>query len=315
MTDTLFGLRGRLYTGMSTEIKTLNASQLSAMAKLFSSRVLLEMATKGRSPLFSRLAEESDLLRLMVATAPVRELFELAFQLLKKKLYRHEYAYKAAITQKLLLGVHSLRTASLLTEFRVGSCKADVAILNGTSSVYEIKSERDRLGRLPAQIAAYREVFAKVNIVAAEEHLSEILNIVPADVGLFVLTERFRISTVRESQSDPDQLRSETIFESVTRGEAVRILESLKIDVPVVPNTRLHAELRVLFKALPAKDVHEKMVAVLRESRSSSRLSELIDILPDSLRTVALTTRLHPKDHQKLIKAIETPIGDALAWA
>jgi hypothetical protein len=239
----------------------------------------------------------------------------LAFQLLKKKMYRHEYAYKAAITQKLLLGVHSLRTASLLTEFRVGSCKADVAILNGTSSVYEIKSERDRLGRLPAQIAAYREVFAKVNIVAAEEHLSEILNIVPADVGLFVLTERFRISTVRESQSDPDQLRSETIFESVTRGEAVRILESLKIDVPVVPNTRLHAELRVLFKALPAKDVHEKMVAVLRESRSSSRLSELIDILPDSLRTVALTTRLHPKDHQKLIKAIETPIGDALAWA
>lgn len=45
------------------------------------------------------------------------------------------------IANKILLGKHSLNTSHMLSEFRVGYNKADVVIINGTSSVYEIKSE------------------------------------------------------------------------------------------------------------------------------------------------------------------------------
>ena len=83
---------------------------------------------KGRSPLFARLANQSRLLSDLSLSERVYTLFDAAFSLLKREGYRHEYIYKAALTHKILLGKHSLQTASMMNEFRVGECKADVAI-------------------------------------------------------------------------------------------------------------------------------------------------------------------------------------------
>jgi hypothetical protein len=123
------------------------AEQLAAISRLFSSSVLRELARRGRSPLFARLAKQSRLLTPIPAATYVHSLFDAAFALLKREGYRHEYIYKAAITHNILLGKYSLRTASMLNEFRVGECKADIAIFNGTATVYEVKSERDSLTR------------------------------------------------------------------------------------------------------------------------------------------------------------------------
>jgi hypothetical protein len=106
----------------------------------------------------------------------VYAILDAAFSLLRREGYRHEYIYKADLTHKILLGKHSLHTASMINEFRVGDCKVDVAILNGTATVYEVKSERDSLARLERQIAAYATVFAKVYVIASESHIRAVLN-------------------------------------------------------------------------------------------------------------------------------------------
>src|SRR5581483_181282 len=108
-------------------------------SRLFSATVLRELARKGRSPLFARLASQSHLLHTLSASERVYNAFETAFSFLRREGYRDEYIYKAALTQRILLGKHSLQTASMLNEFRVGECKADIAILNGTATVYEVK--------------------------------------------------------------------------------------------------------------------------------------------------------------------------------
>jgi len=90
----------------------------------------------------------------------------------------------------------------MLTEFRVGECKADLAILNGTSTVYEVKSERDSLSRLERQVAAYAKVFASVYVIAAETHVSAVIASVPKDVGVLCLNGRYQISPVREPRAD-----------------------------------------------------------------------------------------------------------------
>lgn len=299
-----------------TPRQPLDASQLAALARLFSSGVFREVARKGESPLFSRLVKESGLATEATYLAkPIRNLFDAAFSLLKKKHYRHEYAYKAAITHKVLLGAHKLHTASMLTEFRVGGCKADVVILNGTSTVYEIKSERDRLDRLQDQISAYRKVFAKVNVITGENHVKEVLASVPSDVGILILTDRYQISPVREPTEDTGRVVSEAIFDSLQRDESRRIMESLGVSVPEVPNTQLHQAMRERFSKLEPHQAHAGMVRVLRETRSLLPLSELIDSLPDSLRPVALSTPLRKQDHQRLAGAMNTPLVDALKWA
>ena len=171
---------------------TWNSSRLSSLTQLFSAAVFREMAKKGQSSMFRRLLEQSELLEHLGQRTTVGNAFDAAFDILRVAGHRDEYIYRAALTHKVLMGKHSLRTASMLNEFRVGSCKADLIILNGTATAYEIKSERDSLARLANQVGNYKRVFATVNVIASADHIQGVLSIVPDDVGVMCLSKSYR---------------------------------------------------------------------------------------------------------------------------
>lgn len=293
----------------------LATDQLAAASRLFSSSVVREMARKGRSPLFTRLAEESQLLGAISPSKRVYDFFDVAFSVLKQVGYRHEYVYKTALTHKILLGKHSLRTASMINEFRVGCCKADIAILNGTAAVYEIKSERDSLSRLDRQITAYAKVFAKIYVIASESHINAVLDTIPDAVGILCLSSRHQITPLREAVDQPELTSPGAIFDSIRTGEARIILSSYGISIPDVPNTKLHQVLRQAFLKLDPTQAHEGMVRVLKRTRNLLPLSALIDQLPPSLQTAALSVPLRKADHKRLVVAVNTRLKDAMGWA
>jgi hypothetical protein len=292
----------------------LASPQLAALSRLFSSSVIRELARRGRSPLFARLAKQSQLVA-SPASECVHTLFDAAFQLLKRQGCRDEYVYKAALVQKILLGRHSLQTASMLNEFRIGGCKADIAILNGTATVYEVKSERDSLARLQRQIAAYMTVFSRVYVITAETHVNAVMTSLPEEIGVLQLNSRHQISTLREAADRPERTSSTAIFDSIRTGEARLILQARGVSIPAVPNTQQSAVLRHLFCKLNAREAHESMVQVLKQTRNLLRLSDLVAQLPDSLHTAALSVPLRKLDHARLVAAVNTPLKDALAWA
>lgn len=293
----------------------LASDQLAAISRLFSSAVVREMARKGRSPMFARLAKQSLLVDILPGVPRVHSLFDAAFSLLKRRGYRHEYIYKAALTHKILLGTHSLQTASMLNEFRVGECKADIAILNGTATVYEVKSERDSLSRLQRQVAAYAKVFARVYVIAAESHVAAVLETMPDEVGVLKLNDRHKISTLREATDEPERTSPAAIFDSIRTPEARMILQSRGIAIPTVPNTELHTVLRKLFVELDPRVAHQGMVEVLKRTRNLLPLSDLVAQLPASLQTAALSIPLRKVDHARLVSAVSTRLDDAMAWA
>jgi hypothetical protein len=301
--------------GRVSKMSDLATDQLAAISRLFSSSVVQEMAKRGRSPLFARLASQSRLPILLSPSACVSALFDAAFVLLKREGYRHEYIYKAALAHKILLGIHSLQTASMLNEFRVGGCKADVAILNGTATVYEIKSERDSLNRLERQVAAYATVFAKVYVIAAEGHVQAIARAVPDFVGIMQLNRRHRISTLREAIDQPERTSPSAIFDSIRTVEARMILSSLGVMIPDMPNTLLHSVLREQFVKLDPAQTHAEMVKVLKRTRNLLPLSTLVSQLPRSLQTAALSVPLRKADHERLVTAVNSSLEDAMGWA
>jgi hypothetical protein len=293
----------------------LTAQQLAAISRLFSSSVIRELARKGKSPLFARLANQSLLRNSLPRCTPVHGLFEAAFSLLKREGYRHEYIYKAALTHKILLGRHSLQTASMLNEFRVGECKADLVILNGTSTVYEVKSERDSLARLQRQVNAYANVFASVYVIAAENHIDAVDAAVPKEVGILRLNRRHQISTMREASDRAANTSPAAIFDSIRTEEASLILRSEGVSIPDVPNTSLSSTLRQLFVKLDARIAHDAMVRVLKRTRNLMPLADLVAQLPPSLHTAALSVPLRKLDHSRLVAAVNAPLEDAMRWA
>jgi hypothetical protein len=292
-----------------------SASELSALTRLFSSAVFQEMAKKGRSPLFARLLALTRVTDRCKENATVGSAFDAAFSILKVEGLRDEYVYRAALTQKILLGKHSLRTASMLNEFRAGSCKADLVILNGTATVYEIKSERDSLNRLHNQVENYKRVFATVNVIAGEQHVEAVLDVVPDTIGVLSLSRRHQISVARDAIDTPEHICPATVFDSLRSAEAATILKTLGIDVPTVPNTQRHAVMRRLFANLEPVPLHREMVKTLKRSRNLAPLSELVVQLPSSLHAAALSVPVRRADHGRLLAAIDTPLSAAMGWA
>lgn len=288
-------------------------TQLAAISGLFSSSVIRELARRGRSPLFARLTRQS--LLTVPASERVGAVFETAFAVLKREGWRDEYIYKAALTHNVLLGTHTLNTASMLSEFRVGACKADLVILNGTATVYEVKSERDSLARLERQIAAYRRVFARVYVITAESHLGCVIGGVPRDVGVLLLGRRGQITTVRAAIDQPERTSSSDIFESIRTEEARLVLQQAGLGIPAVPNTKLRGALSKMFVQLDPRTAHDGMVRVLRRTRNLLPLSELVENLPRSLHAAALSVPLRRVDHARFIAAVNTPLQHAMLWA
>jgi hypothetical protein len=291
-----------------------NASQVAAISRLFSSAVFREFARNGRSSLFARLFLQTGVAQACQQEATVADGFEAAYCVLKAEGMRNEYIYRTALTKKILLGRHSLNTACMLPEFRAGSCKADLVILNGTATAYEIKSERDSLSRVLNQVSNYKKVFAKVNVIASESHLDSILASTPSDVGVLCLSRRYQISTVREAEECPDRICPVTVLESLRSIEASSILKLLDVAVPDVPNTRRHLVMRKAFENLDPASLHFAMVEVLKRTRDLAPLGQMIRQLPPSLHASALSIRVTQQERDRLVHAVSMPLDEQLAW-
>lgn len=287
----------------------------AAVARLFSASVVKELAEKGKSQIAARLFRESGLLPYLDPDQCLSEIYQSAFEFLKARQHRHEYVYKAAITQRVLLGVHNLKTASMLTEFGAGRSRSDVVVFNGTASAYEIKSERDSLTRLENQVGDYLKVFASVSIIAGANHVNAVLKIVPFEVGVLTLTDKFSISPEREALNAPERTCPSAIFEAMNLREVEIALKAEGIEIPSVPNTQKYSALKVLFEKLTPEAAHRRMVETLKRTRSQISLQSLLSNVPSSMHSATLSTKLRKRDHKRYIEAFGVPLSVVLSWA
>ena len=290
------------------KIKTKLMTTPPTLIRLFSSAVFREMARTGKSKTVAEIVRETGLESKIKLSESVKKVFDVAFQILKKRGQRHEYIYKNAITRKILLGKHSLRTASMLSEFRIGTSKADLVILNGTAAVYEIKSERDSLDRLSGQLRDYRRVFAKINVITDESHLKPILDRTPPETGVLTLDDRGCICIIREGKKTFDDIDPESVLDAITVREAQAILQCAGRDVPDVPNTLIRAHLRDLFVDLEPEWLCQAMANVLRESRSQARLADYVNAVPDALKAMAVSISLPKKNRLRLLSVLSRDV-------
>jgi len=285
-------------------------------ARFFSSGVLRELAHTGRSAIAARLARQYHLFDQFGPDTAVGEFYDIIFKLLVSE-YRHEYVYKNAIAEKILLGRHSLNTAFMLTEFRADDCKADAVVLNGTSYVYEIKSEMDSFERLDRQLAAYHKTFDFITVITTQRLYRSVEERVPLKVGIRVLADgeyQFRKNPYREAVSNRCNVDPLVIFDSLQRREYLKILkEVLGVSLTHLPNTQIYREAKKYFEKLSPETAHGAMVEVLKHRRDTMRVADFVADVPNSLKAASLSIRLTKEERTRFVDLLYTDI--ALAFS
>lgn len=296
---------------------SVNQSIGPVLARFFSASVLRELAHTGHSTIAGRLSRQYRLFDYFGTGISVGEFYDIIFKRLITE-YRHEYIYKNAIAEKILLGKHNLNTAFMLTEFRVADCKADAVVLNGTSHVYEIKSEMDSFERLDRQIAAYRKMFDFITVITTERLYKSLEGRVPAEVGIMVLAEgeyQFRTKKYRrEAISNKQNVDPLIIFNSLQRREYLKIIkEKFGISLTSFPNTQIYAEAKKYFTKLSPIAAHDAMVKALKQRRDSRRITDFIIDVPNSLKAASLSIRLTNEERSRFINLLHKNISSTFS--
>ncbi len=111
--------------------------------KLFTQKVFEALMAKKGHAVYQALAEADLKLPHLLRNDEI--IHKLCARMSKS--YRNEYIYQNTLLNILLLGKHSVRTTTALSQVPVGKAVADFILINGKAVVYEIKSDLDSLDR------------------------------------------------------------------------------------------------------------------------------------------------------------------------
>lgn len=135
-----------------------------------------------------------------------------------------------------------------------GTVRADVAVLNGSFTGYELKSARDTLQRLPKQVEYYSRVFDYAVLVVAENHLDDARKIVPDWWGVTLAIEgedgRVVLDPLVESRMNP-LVDPASLVTLLWREETLEILTSLGLDRGVRSKPKLAMWQRLVASVSP----------------------------------------------------------------
>lgn len=291
--------------------ENINKKYFPALGRIFTPVVMDSIIQTGTSGYLNEVINNSGLIKGLDTSMSLNNFFDWVYDFLFKN-YRNEYIYKNVIANKILLGKHSLNTSHMLTEFRVGRCKADAVILNGTSTVYEIKSEYDSFVRLKDQIRTYSKIFDYINVITSVSQASKLDSILPEEIGLIVLTNRNNMKTIRKSKSNKKNIDQATLFDSLRKTEYLKIIKEYFKVIPDVPNTQIYRECKKLFCKIPPDTAHNLSIKILRDRSKTDVLQEFIKNAPSSLSAYAMSICNNKPKMQSLMNKFSLSIDSII---
>lgn len=221
--------------------------------------------------------------------------------------YRSEYVYKSELVSKMIFGKHSPRTASALLELRMGASWADVLIVNGTSTTYEVKTDLDQFSRLATQLPDYTARSEYVNVVTSEKRASSAERQLPQHIGVIAIRRTGAITTVRPAESNMDRMSARDLFSLLRTNEALEILGDVTGYVLDVAPGHAWKRARELFAKLDLPVAHKRaLVELRRRGRGAAELS-MSPGFPPSLRALAYGTELSAVGRARVADRLQSP--------
>lgn len=268
------------------------------VARAFSRPVFAEVARTGSDFYLRQLLVEAG----FDSRLKTDEMLHASLKGLERS-YRCEYVYKAAIADRIVFGRHSPRTASLHVELPVGKSIVDVAVFNGTSTAYEIKTELDSDRRLTSQTSDYFKVFERVFVVTHPSMVGRYSKIVDSRVGILSLTSGRNLSVARQASSVSAHRDQSALFAMLRSAEYRQILSRRFGAQPELSNGQWFDHYLNLWMQLPSDDAHGLAVAAMRARTTTQPIAAFLNGLPAALRAVGYATPLSAAQRMRVLKA------------
>lgn len=221
--------------------------------------------------------------------------------------YQNEYVYKNELISRWLLEEYGTKNTVYFSEFRVGNSIADLAIFNGESKAFEIKSEIDTPKRLARQMTDYSLFFDKCYIVIPKRKVSEYEETIDSKVGMLTFEKKGRTIDIKEYRPAERNTRLDAhyVMDVLRTKEYLNIIARYYGKLPAVPMAQMYDECDRLMEEIP-EDILRK--EVLTEIKRRRRNAFQIRKCSPMLRQMFLSLNLSQREAEALQEKFKQPI-------
>lgn len=195
---------------------------LKIFSNFFNRNQILNYINKNETDLIKYLIESDGNTGLLSTfkDKTYGELYDYLYEQMKVK-YRCEYVYLNEIFFNCLLKNHD-EVHKILTEVHVDNSQADLVVINGTTTIYEIKTELDSLVRLEKQLESYIKVFDRVYVITYSKMYNKIKEFIDEKfptVGIGILSKKGTLYIKKKSRSHISFFCKNTMFSMLHKKE------------------------------------------------------------------------------------------------
>ncbi len=285
------------------DVKHFNSSFLRTISPVLSNAMFRRIANEDDTGFIKSRADKYKSYISNTEITTYNDFFNHLYKSLLRD-YRNEFVYKNEIVRKIVLGKHSLNTTTIINEFRIGKSIADLVMLNGTSIVYEIKTEYDSTERLLSQINEYRKSFLNVVIVThysvVDKYEKFLTKYTLSNIGLLVLSSRNTLNEIRKPIEDSSHLDNTYMFKCLRKEEYLDLINKYFGFSPDVPNTKIFRECLALAKTIEKKYFHKCMFGYLKNRKINEKEILSSSEVPAFLKHISISSNFKKPDVEKV---------------
>lgn len=220
--------------------------------------------------------------------------------------YRCEYVYKNELI-KYLISQYGTKETTAYNEFHVGDSIVDIALFNGESKAFEIKTEYDTTKRLGKQLDDYKRVFDRCYVVIPCEKADTYISSIDKSYGIITLERkngRIYLTPIQEATFN-NNLDPELVLSCLRIDEYESIVSEWTGSIPNVPKHQIYKECLSVFKEIPENTLRKLFVAKIKRRK---RNTLTIKRTPSMLRQMCLSMNLSSKELDTLVNRLSEQI-------
>ncbi len=219
--------------------------------------------------------------------------------------YQNEYVYKNAFITDWLIKELGQSDTTIFNEFRVRNSVADLAMFNGTSKAFEIKTAFDSDKRLRGQINDYLKIFNEVYLIIPFSKV-DLYKKYDLNIGIILFDNKNerRFEIYRKAKNTHD-LESSVIMETLNTNEYKRIVLKYYKEFPKTTSFNQYEICSNLIKEIPINELNKLFIEQIKSRELDNILS---DRYYKELNQIFLSLKLKKKDKFSLIDNLKQPI-------
>lgn len=187
--------------------------------------------------------------------------------------YQNEYILKNNFLNDWLIKEIGKSSSKVFNEFRVGNAVADLVMFNGSSKVFEIKTEYDTDQRLKLQLENYRKAFNQIFLIVPESKLQH-YDKYDSGVGLITFSSKKGIKfEVRRQAVEKLEIEPRTIMDILHTKEYKDVVKNHYGELPDMNSFNQFEICSKLILEIPNKELNAYFIKQMKRRELENVLS------------------------------------------